>query len=83
MFLALVLPHGIFEIPATIFESVADVLLFLFIWRFFKTIHSTKDISTFKLKAKNSWEVNKVYLKQFIVLMVFCVVLLIIAELLR
>ena len=83
MFLALVLPHGIFEIPATIFESVAGVLLFLFIFRFFKTIYSTKDISTFKLKAKNSWEVNKIYLKQSIVLMLFSVVLLIFAAIME
>ena len=83
MFLALVVPHGIFEIPATIFESVAGVLLFLFIFRFFKTIYTTKDISDFKLKAKNSWNVNKVYLKQSIVLMIFCCVLLVIAAIIE
>ena len=77
-FLAYTLPHGIFEIPACIFESVAGMLLFLFVFRFFKTIHSI-DASSFKLKAKKSWEVNKVYLKQSIVLMIFCCFLLIIA----
>ena len=83
MSFALIVPHGIFEIPATILESVAGVLLFLFIWRFFKTIRATKDISTFKLKAKSSWEVNKVYLKQSIVLMIFCCVLLVIAAIIE
>jgi stage II sporulation protein M len=83
MFLALVVPHGIFEIPATILESVAGVLLFLFIFRFFKTIYTTKDISDFKLKAKNSWNVNKVYLKQSIVLMIFCCLLLVIAAIIE
>ena len=55
------------------------MLLFLFIFRFFKTICTTKDVSSFKLKAKKSWEVNKIYLKQSIVLMIFCCFLLIIA----
>ncbi len=83
MFLGFVVPHGIFEIPATILESVAGVLLFLFIFRFFKTIHSTKDASSFKLKAKKSWEVNKIYFKQSIVIMVFCFCLLVIAAIIE
>ena len=83
MFIALVAPHGIFEIPANILESVAGVLLFLFIFRFFKTIHGIKDASSFKLKAKKSWEVNKIYFKQSIVLMIFCCILLIIAAIIE
>ncbi|WP_299524047.1 stage II sporulation protein M [uncultured Methanobrevibacter sp.] len=84
MFIALIVPHGIFEIPAMIFESTAGVLLFLFIWRFFKTIDTTRnDISSFKLRAKNSWKLNKVYLKQSVVLMVFSCVLLIIAAIIE
>ena len=83
MFIALVAPHGIFEIPANILESVAGVLLFLFIFRFFKTIHGTKDGSSFKLKAKKSWEVNKIYFKQSIVLMIFSCVLLVIAAIIE
>ncbi len=79
LFIALIVPHGIFEVPATILESVAGILLFLFVFRFFKTIFTTKDVSTFKLKAKKSWGVNKIYLKQSIVLMVFSLVLLVIA----
>ena len=78
-FLAYTVPHGIFEIPACILESVAGMLLFLFIFRFFKTMRGTKDGSSFKLKAKKSWEVNKIYLKQSIVLMIFCCCLLVIA----
>ena len=83
MFIALVAPHGIFEIPANILESVAGVLLFLFIFRFFKTIYGIKDGSSFKLKAKKSWEVNKIYFKQSIVLMIFCCMLLIIAAIIE
>ena len=83
MFIALVAPHGIFEIPANILESVAGVLLFLFIFRFFKTIYGIKDGSSFKLKAKKSWEVNKIYFKQSIVLMIFCCILLIIASIIE
>ncbi len=82
MFIALVAPHGIFEIPANILESVAGVLLFLFIFRFFKTIRSI-DGSSFKLKAKKSWEVNKIYFKQSIVIMVFCCCLLVIAAIIE
>ncbi len=83
MFIALVAPHGIFEIPANILESVAGVLLFLFIFRFFKTIHGINDGSSFKLKAKKSWEVNKIYFKQSIVLMVFSCMLLVIAAIIE
>ncbi len=83
MFIVLVAPHGIFEIPANILESVAGVLLFLFIFRFFKTIHSTKEVSSFKFKAKKSWEVNKIYFKQSIVLMIFCCCLLVIAAIIE
>ncbi len=82
MFIGFVVPHGIFEIPATILESVAGVLLFLFIFRFFKTIHSI-DGSSFKLKAKDSWKVNKIYFKQSIVLMIFCCCLLVIAAIIE
>lgn len=82
MFIALIVPHGIFEIPALIFESVAGVLLFLFIWRFLKTIDTTRnDVPGFKLRAKNSWKLNRIYLKQSIVLMVFSCFLLIVAAL--
>ena len=84
MFIALIVPHGIFEIPALIFESVAGVLLFLFIWRFLKTIDTTRnDVSGFKLRAKNSWKLNRIYLKQSIVLMVFSCFLLIVAALIE
>ena len=82
LFIGFVAPHGIFEIPATILESVAGVLLFLFIFRFFKTIRSI-DGSSFKLKAKDSWEVNKIYFKQSIVLMIFCCCLLVIAAIIE
>ena len=82
LFIALIVPHGIFEIPATIFESAAGVLLFLFIFKFFKTIPSMND-SSFKLKAKSSWEVNKIHLKQSIVLMIFSCVLLVIAAIIE
>ena len=69
---------------ALIVESVAGVLLFLFIWRFLKTIDTTRnDVPGFKLRAKNSWKLNRIYLKQSIVLMVFSCFLLIIAALIE
>lgn len=33
-YIVYLIPHGIFEITATVLHSVAGILLFLFIWRF-------------------------------------------------
>ncbi len=49
MFIALIVPHGIFEIPALIFESVAGVFaVFCLSGDFLKTIDTTRnDVSGF------------------------------------
>lgn len=56
------IPHGIFELTALIIQSVAGILLFLFIWNFLKGLIKS-DKSGFKEKALNSYEENK---KRFI-----------------
>lgn len=72
------IPHGIFEISALILQSVAGILLFLFIWNFIKSfIKSEKN--GFKEKALNAYEENKKKLIQSLVLMIVGTILLLIA----
>ena len=73
-YIVYLIPHGIFEITATVLQSVAGVLLFLFIWRFIKTWRNTEthDVS-------DSFEKTKKDLIQSIVLMIFSIILLLIA----
>lgn len=73
-FIIYLIPHGIFEITATVIQSVAGILLFLFIWRFIKAIRSdeTEGLS-------DSFEKTKKILIQSIILMIFSTILLIIA----
>lgn len=68
------IPHGIFEITGTIIQSVAGILLFLFIWRFLKDI-----IKGDKLSARDSFEKNKKVLIQSVVLLIFATILMLIA----
>ena len=42
-YIVYLIPHGIFEITATVLHSVAGILLFLFIWRFIRAMIS-KDV---------------------------------------
>lgn len=71
------IPHGIFEITGTIIQSVAGILLFLFIWRFLKGI--IKGENGTKLSAKDSFEKNKKVLIQSVVLLIFATILMLIA----
>ena len=73
-----ILPHGIFEISALVIQSVAGILLFLFVWGFLKGIIKS-DLNGFKEKASNSYEENKKKLIQSLVLMIFGTILLLIA----
>ncbi len=73
-FIAYLIPHGIFEITATVLQSAAGVLLFLFILRFIKAWRSSECDGTSDAFAK-----TKDVLVQSIVLMIFATVLLIIA----
>lgn len=71
-FIVYIIPHGIFEITATVIQSAAGVVLFLFIWRFIKAWRSSK-------KASDAFEQTKKILIQSIMLMIFATILLLIA----
>ena len=72
------IPHGIFEFTAMVIQSVAGILLFLFIVDFLKgLIRSEKN--GFKEKVIFSYEENNKRFIQSMVLMIFCTILLLIA----
>lgn len=73
-YIVYLIPHGIFEITATVIESVAGILLFLFIWRFIKAMLSNESQG-----FKDSFEKTKKVLIQSIILMIFSTILLLIA----
>ena len=68
------IPHGIFEITATILQSVAGILLFMFIYKFIRAIigKETQGLS-------ESFEKAKKPLIQSLVIMIFAAILLLIA----
>lgn len=68
------IPHGIFEITATVLQSVAGILLFMFIYKFIRAIigKETQGLS-------ESFEVAKKPLIQSLVIMIFAAILLLIA----
>ena len=72
------IPHGIFEITATVLQSVAGILLFMFIYKFIRAIigKETQGLS-------ESFEVAKKPLIQSLVIMVFAAILLLIAALIE
>ena len=72
MYLVYVIPHGIFEITATVLESVAGILLFLFIWRFIKAWRTGNGVS-------EAFEKTKKVLIQSIMIFIFSTILLVIA----
>ena len=72
------IPHGIFEFTAMVIQSVAVILLFLFIVDFLKgLIRSEKN--GFKEKVIFSYEENNKRFIQSLVLMIFGTILLLIA----
>ncbi len=73
-YLVYIIPHGIFEITATVLQSVAGILLFLFIWRFVKAWRSKQTQG-----ASDAFDKTKKVLIQSIVLMIFATILLLIA----
>lgn len=73
-FLVYLIPHGIFELSATIIESTAGILLFLFIWRFIKAWRSSETQG-----ASDAFDKTKKILIQSLILMVFSTILLLIA----
>ena len=72
LFLVLIIPHGIIEIPAIFCECTSGVLLFLFIFRIIKD-----KISGFSFKE--AYENNKKNIKHAVVLFLISVLLFIIA----
>lgn len=78
IFLALILPHGIFEIPSLIFSSVGGILLFKFILNCFKNVFKDNG-GNFKIIFRNSWDKNKILLKHSVVLLILSLVLMVIA----
>lgn len=73
-YIVYLIPHGIFELSATVLQSAAGVLLFLFIWRFIKACIS-KEVEG----VSNAFEISKKALIQSIILMIFSTILLLIA----
>ena len=73
-FIIYLIPHGIFELTATVLQSVAGILLFLFICRFIRAMISSKThgVSEAFVKSKNA-------LVQSVILMIFATILLLIA----
>ena len=76
-FILYLIPHGIFEITATILEPVSGILLFRFVWRFLKGIIRS-DEKGFE-KISSSFKNNQRVLIQSLVLFIFTIILLLIA----
>ena len=76
------IPHGIFEITATVLESTAGILLFTFIWKFIKNLIKSK-CEGLRSKLSESFENSKNPLIQSIALMIFTCILLLIAALIE
>ena len=77
-YIVYLIPHGIFEITATVLHSVAGILLFLFIWKFIRAMIS-KDVHG----ASEAFNQNKKVLIQSLIIMIFSAILLIIAALIE
>lgn len=77
-YIVYLIPHGIFEITATVIESVAGIVLFSFIWNFIKTKRSNETQG-----FSESFEKTKNILIQSIILMIFSTILLVIAALIE
>lgn len=73
-FIVYLIPHGIFEITATVLESVAGILLFMFIWKFIKAWRSSETRG-----VSDSFEKTKKILIQSIMIFIFSTILLAIA----
>lgn len=74
LYIIYLIPHGIFEITATVIQSAAGVLLFLFIWKFIKAFISKETEG-----ASDAFEMSKKPLIQSIMLMLIGTILLLIA----
>lgn len=76
IYLSLIVPHGILEIPAFFFNCTSGILLFLFIFRVIKDkIH--------KNSFRQAYENNKITLRHTVILFILAVVLFAIAALIE
>ena len=73
-YIVYLIPHGIFELTATVLESAAGIMLFLFIWRFARAWMSKETNG-----ASDAFEKSKKILIQSLIIMIFATILLIIA----
>jgi uncharacterized membrane protein SpoIIM required for sporulation len=73
-YIVYLIPHGIFELTATVLESAAGIMLFLFIWRFVRAWMSKETNG-----ASDAFEKSKKILIQSLIIMIFTTILLIIA----
>ncbi|WP_458403201.1 stage II sporulation protein M [Methanobrevibacter sp.] len=71
-FLIYLIPHGIFEITATVLQSSAGVILFLFIFNFARAFIRTRALS-------DAYAESKKLLIHSLVIMIFSTILLLIA----
>lgn len=75
-FLILIVPHGIFEVPALFLSTASGILLFLFIFKVIKDKYN-------KYSLKEAYERNKKTLKHMIVLFLLSLLLFVIAGLIE
>ena len=71
--LAMLIPHGIFELPSCLLACSSGLVLFNFLFKFFKT-YLKEDMT-----LKKSFSINRYKLKQAIIIFIISVVLMIIA----
>ena len=73
-YIVYLIPHGIFELTATVLESAAGIMLFMFIWRFARAL-----ISSETQGVSEAFEKSKKILIQSLIIMIFTTILLLIA----
>lgn len=73
-YIAYLIPHGIFEITASVIQSSCGIMLFIFVWRFTRELLGSKTHGT-----SEAFEKTKKILIQSVVLMIFSIILLLIA----
>ena len=76
LFLTLIIPHGIFEIPALLSDCVSGILLFLFIYRVLKDKING-------MTLKEAYYNNQKTIKHMIILLVVSIILFMIAALIE
>lgn len=74
LYIAYLIPHGIFEVTATVIQSACGIMLFLFICRFIKAMRDSEPHG-----VSDAFDKTKKTLVQSLVLMIFSIILLLIA----